>query len=313
MPVSQTSVPSKVVTPEREKTEVKTSVLLKLLLRRGLGMLTTLLVIAYLTSLGLILAERGRQHLPAYLFQHPATYFWHRENVSAIGLVATTLASSAILLLLSLGVALLAGMTLGTTAALSKRRLTSTLMMLISVLGVSTPSFLLAMLFWVVNINFYKITGVPALPSVGFGLDAHLILPVLVLSMRPLAQIAQVSYVSLSDVMRQDYIRTAEAKGLSWRLVRDRHALRNVMIPILTTVGTSLRFSLASLPVVELFFAWPGVGLTLLQAIEGGETTLVIDLILSLGLFFLFVNLAIEVFFPLIEIYSIFFTGFLAG
>ncbi|MBN1306031.1 MAG: dephospho-CoA kinase [Anaerolineales bacterium] len=289
---------------------------LRLITGRIVNTITTLLVIAYLTSLGLILAERGREHLPAnplnamwesllwvyrYIVIHPQTYFWNRTETPAFGLVAEILLYSAILLLLALGVALVVGMSLGTAAALSKRKVISSFIMVLSVLGVSTPSFLLAMIFWVINIMLHRRFGLTVLPSAGFGLDTHMIMPVLVLSMRPLAQIAQVSFVSLTDVLRQDYIRTARAKGLSWRLVRDRHAVRNVLIPVLTTLGTSLRFSLASLPVVELFFDWPGVGQTLLDAISKGETTLVIDLILSLGLFFLLVNLAIEVFFPLID------------
>jgi peptide/nickel transport system permease protein len=116
-----------------------------------------------------------------------------------------------------------------------------------------------------------------------------------------MAQIAQVTYVTLSDVLGEDYIRTATAKGLPARIVRDRHALRNILIPILTTIGTSLRFSLASLPVVELFFDWPGIGLTLIEAIQAGENALVVDLILSLGLFFLLLNSLIETLFPLLD------------
>jgi dephospho-CoA kinase len=289
---------------------------LRLIMRRLSNMAMTLLVIAYLTSFGLILAERGREHLPAqplnafgvallrvyqYIFQHPTSYYWHKGNVSAPSLVLTTLGHSAGLLIISLGVALTVGMSLGIAAALSKRKTGSSLMMIFSVLGVSTPSFLLAMLFWIANINVHRAFNVDVLPATGFGWDAHLIMPALVLAMRPLAQIAQITYVSLSDVLRQDYIRTARAKGLGWRLVRDRHAVRNIMIPTLTTLGTSLRFSLASLPVVELFFNWPGVGLILLQAIEMGLAPLVIDLILSLGLFFMLVNLAIEMVFPLLD------------
>jgi ABC-type dipeptide/oligopeptide/nickel transport system permease component len=289
---------------------------LRLVFRRIVSMLGTLLVIAYLTSLGLILAERGREHLPAqplnavlealvrlgqYLFAHPQTYYWHKANLPAFGLVSEILGNSAVLLLFSLGLAVLIGVPLGIAAALSKHKSTASVMMLVSVLGVSTPSFLLGMLFWVVNIQIYRWFNVSLLPSVGFGLDAHLIMPALVLAMRPLAQIAQVTYVTVTDVLRQDYIRTAKAKGVPEFLIRYRHAMRNVLIPVLTTLGTSLRFSLASLPVVELFFAWPGVGLTLLEAISRGNAPLVIDLILSLGMFFLLVNLLIEVSFPLLD------------
>ncbi len=288
----------------------------RLLIRRLFNIALTLVTIAYITSFVLILAERGREHLPPepldvavqsvfriiqYFFKHPQTYFWQRADAPAFDLVSNILLNSAGLLLIALGVALVLGISLGIGAAVSKNKIFSTFIVVLSTLGVSVPSFLLGMLFWVANIQTHRTFEIEVLPSAGFGWDSHLIMPVLVLAMRPLAQIAQVTYVALTDVMHQDYIRTARAKGLNERIVRNRHALRNVLIPVLTTVGTSLRFSLASLPVVELFFQWPGVGLTLLQAIDRGMSTFVTDLILSLGIFFLAVNLLIEFVFPLID------------
>lgn len=288
----------------------------RLIAQRLAGSIITLLVIAYLTLVGLLLAERGRQHLPAnaldalwqaavslvlYITKHPDVYHWNKQVIPAYELLGTILSRSIVLLVGSIGIAFFLGLALGLNAALSKRKISSGILTVLSVLGVSTPSFLLAMLFWVVNIQYYRITGNPALPSAGFGWDTHMIMPILVLAMRPMAQIAQVAYVTFSDVLRQDYIRTAEAKGLSNRVVRNRHALRNLLIPIFTTVGTSLRFSLASLPVVELFFNWPGVGSALIEAIDLGETALILDLLLSLGLFFLLVNLIIEIFFPVVD------------
>ncbi len=289
---------------------------LKLIVRRVANAALTLFVIAYITSFGLILAERGRDSLPAkpldaavqslvrigqLVVNHPQTYFWHKADIPAFRLVLDTLLTSAGLLFISLGLALLVGITLGIIAAVSRRKAFSALIVLLSTLGISTPSFFLGMLLWVANIQVHRTFNITVLPSGGFGWDAHLIMPVFVLAMRPLAQIAQVTYVSLKDILLQDFIRTAYSKGLRSVAVNIRHAMSNALIPILTTLGASLRFSLASLPVVELFFNWPGVGLTLLQAIDKGMSTFVIDLILSLGIFFLMVNLAIEVFFPLID------------
>ena len=136
------------------------------------------------------------------------------------------------------------------------------------------------------------------LPPTGFGWDEHAIMPALVLAARPLAQIVQITYVSLMDVLRQDYIRTAHAKGLRQRWVIVRHALRNVLVPVLTTLGASLRFSLASLPVVEVFFVWPGVGLALWRAIGEGNEPIVTDVMVLLGLFFLVVNGLLEAALP---------------
>ena len=288
----------------------------RLVFRRIFNIALTLSTIAYITSFGLILAERGRDHLPPepldaaaqsflrtiqFFVDHPQSYYWQKADIPAFTLVSDILGNSAGLLLIALGVAFVVGVSLGIGAAVSKNKMFSTLIVVLSTLGISMPSFLLAMLFWVANIQAHRSFDMEVLPSAGFGWDSHLIMPVLVLAMRPLAQIAQVAYVSLTDVLGQDYIRTARAKGLHERVVRNVHALPNVLIPVLTTIGTSLRFSLASLPVVELFFDWPGVGLSLLHAIDLGMSSFVTDLILSLGIFFLAVNLLIEFVFPLID------------
>jgi ABC-type dipeptide/oligopeptide/nickel transport system permease subunit len=276
----------------------------------------TLLVIAYLTLFGLTMANRGRNGLPAqplqaagaaisqlaeYVFDHPSEYVWHRAETPALTVVTSIFTTSAGLLLVSLLVAAVIGIPLGVAAATARTRLGSAPLVVLSIVGMSTPSFLLAMLLWMVIISIYQRTNVALLPLTGFGWNLHLVLPALVLAGRPIAQLAQTTYVTVSELLQQDFVRTAHGKGLRAGLVLRRHVLRNAVVPILTTLGTSLRFSLASLPVVEVFYAWPGVGSTLLETIASGNDALVTDLILSLGLFFLLVNVAIEVAFPLID------------
>lgn len=126
-------------------------------------------------------------------------------------------------------------------------------------------------------------------------------MPALVLATRPIAQIARVTFVSVSDVLAQDYVRTARSKGLREMAVMLHHVIRNAAIPILTTVGLSLRFSLSSLPVVEFFFGWPGVGFTLLKAISRQDDNLAVALVLCLGALFILVNLILEVAYCLID------------
>lgn len=289
---------------------------IRVISRRFLTSLVTLLVIAYLTLFGLILAERGREGIavePAsaaadaagrtvtLILSHPATYFWHGENQSSFLLVGTLLFHSAGLLLAALIIAATIGIPAGIAMALPRRFRGTTVILLLSVLGVSTPSFLLAMLLWILNIAIYQRFSTTALPPSGFGWDAHLIMPALVLAARPLAQIVKVTYVAMSEVLGQDFIRAAQGKGLRPRAVLFRHALRNAANPILATLGTSLRFSLASLPVVEYFFVWPGVGLTLLQAFQTQNSPLVADLILSLGVLFLAINLSLEICYQILD------------
>ncbi len=289
---------------------------LRLIGRKILDALLVLLTIAFLTSWGLALAQYGRLHLPVqplsaawqaviavaqHIFWHPQSYYWAHEQTPWMQLVTETLGRSAGLLLLSMAAALLLGLPLGIAAARTRYKTASALTVVISILGASIPSFIFGMMLWVVNIWVHRSTGLQVLPATGFGWDAHVIMPTLVLAMRPLAQVAQITYVSVREVLGQDYVRTAHSKGLGWSAVLNRHVLRNVLIPILNTLGSSLRFSLSSLPVVEVFFNWPGVGSTLLSAIEQGADPLVMDLTLSLGMFFLLVNLTLEFFFPLID------------
>ncbi len=284
--------------------------------QRILTSLLILLGIAYLASFALLMAQRGYAGMPAepltalveafrlvveYLLRHPATYYMHKVTQAWWAYAGTAFLRSAALLFLSMLVATAVGVPLGVWAATRRRRIGSALILTLAILGVSTPSFLLAMLLWVADFRMYRLTGTAPLPPTGFGWDLHMVMPVLVLAMRPLAQVAQVTYVSLSDVLGQDYVRTALGKGLSRGGAVWRHAMRNIWIPVLTAIGTSLRFSLASLPVVESFFLWPGLGMTLLTALDLGMDTLILDLLLALGLLFLVLNSLLDVVYPLLD------------
>jgi len=103
------------------------------------------------------------------------------------------------------------------------------------------------------------------------------------------------------EILETDYVRTARAKGLDPRPVFLRHVLRNAGVPILTTVGVSMRFSLAGLPIVEYIFSWPGIGLRLLTAVQAQDTTTVVGMTLPLVLLFVLVNLLLEIIYPLVD------------
>jgi ABC-type dipeptide/oligopeptide/nickel transport system permease component len=205
------------------------------------------------------------------------------------------------LLAVALALAALVGLFLGIGAALRRTTRFSGLLLFASVLGISTPSFFAAMLLIWFGVWLYQSTGTHFFPISGFGWDAHLILPSLVLAARPAAAMTRLSYNALVEILEADYIRTAIAKGLKPRLVLLRHVLRNAGVPLLTTVGVSLRFSLAVLPIVEYIFNWPGIGLRLLTAIQGQDTTTVVGMTLPLVLLFVSINLLLEVLFPLVD------------
>ncbi len=221
------------------------------------------------------------------------------DRLPVAGVLARTYINSMGLLLLSLGIATIFGMLFGIVAALRKR--TSLPVLTVTVIGISVPSFFLALLLQQLSIRYTANYG-SLLSVAGFGWDyQHVLLPVLVLAVRPLAYITRASFISLRQVMEQDYIRTAFAKGLRMRTIVNIHALRNVGIPVLTAIGVSLRFSLASLMVVEYFFGWPGMGARLIEAISERQTALVVALALALGLTFQLVNLLLDMLYRLVD------------
>lgn len=192
------------------------------------------------------------------------------------------------------------GLFLGIRAARSRSE-SSLYILIATIIGVSIPSFFAAFLLqWGVT-SIARWTGKSILPVGGFDWDSHLILPVLVLSARPIAQITRITFVSLRGVLRQDFVRTAQSKGLLPHTITFRHVLRNAAVPILTTIGMSLRFALSSLPVVELYFGIPGVGSTLLKGIAQQDANLTVGLTLCFGVIFILVNIVLELSYRFID------------
>ncbi|MEA2661058.1 MAG: peptide/nickel transport system permease protein [Chloroflexota bacterium] len=175
---------------------------------------------------------------------------------------------SMVLVLLAVGLAAFLGIAVGVLAAASRRARVRAVLLTITTLAVSLPSFLLAILLILGGAELNARYGIRLWPTFGFGLDDHLIVPVLVLAARPFAQIASFAYVATEDVLGLDYIRTARAKGLVESAILVRHALGNAAVPIIGAVATGLSIALSTLPVVEVFFTWPGLGFALLQAIR---------------------------------------------
>jgi peptide/nickel transport system permease protein len=184
----------------------------------------------------------------------------------------------------------------------------------VAILGISVPSFFLAVFFQDAVIRAYRMSAqVRILPVGGFGWDFHLVLPTLVLMMRPLAQISRVAFTTLSRLLEEDFVRTARAKGAPALQVNVRHIFRNAAIPIITAMAVSLRFSLSSLPVVELLFGWPGIGYTFFQGVSRtyrGDYQLAflrsppsinVTILLMLGITFFIVNLVLELLYRVLD------------
>jgi len=229
-------------------------------------------------------------------------FYWTiKGGIPVVEGLARTVPKSAALLVLAMLLGGLVGAPLGILAALTRHRKGSLGFIALSIAGVSVPSFFLGLLLQISEITFYKKTGIRLVPVGGFGWDNHLVLPVLVLAARPVAQVARVTFVAVAEVLDADFVRTARAKGLSSWAVLWTHVMPAAAVPVLTALGTSLRFALSSLPVVEVLFGWPGIGLTLLWALSSGQMQLTIALSLSLGMAFTVVNTILEYVYTMVD------------
>jgi len=229
-----------------------------------------------------------------------------RDWESATNLLADSYVHSARLLIVAVGAAAIVGITAGAFAAARRHSGMVLPMLTATVVGVSIPSFFLALLIQIGSIEFYQYTGIRVVffgpnPGGGNSLLPRIALPALVLVARPLAHISRVTFVSLSEVLERDFVRTARAKGVRELLVFWRHVLRNAGVSILTAIGVSLRFALGSLPVAEIFFDWPGLGVTLLNGVFQQETNVVAGAALGLGVTFLLINMGLDLIYRVID------------
>ncbi|CAN5428418.1 ABC transporter permease [soil metagenome] len=223
------------------------------------------------------------------------------------------------LALTALLIAVTLGMTLGLLAAIRRGSLVDTAMLLLALLGVSIPVFWLGLMFqylFAVNLhilpislrvdshlsrNFQFITGLYTVdgllrgrPDVTLNALYHLLMPACVLATIPLAIIARMTRSALLEVLGQDYIRTAQAKGLRGRTVILRHALRNALLPVVTIVGLQLGMLLSGTILAETVFAWPGIGTWLLEGIQGRDYPVVQGGVIFVALVFVLVNTLVD-------------------
>ncbi len=189
----------------------------------------------------------------------------------------------------SLVLAILLGIPLGLIAALWRGSPLDGLSRLLALVGAAVPSFVLAlllMLIFAVKLNW--------LPTIGYGTPQHLILPAVALAAGASAQLMRLTRASMLEVLQQDYVRTARAKGLGERVVIWVHALKNALLPVVTVLGISLGHLLGGTVIVETIFAWPGVGKYAIDAIFLRDYPVIQGFVLYMGLIFLSVNLAVD-------------------
>ena len=192
--------------------------------------------------------------------------------------------------------AVLFGLAAGVIAAVWRNRWPDRLSMTLAVSGISFPAFALGMLLMQV---FSVELG--WLPTVGADSWQHYILPSITLGAAVSAVMARFTRASFVDVLGEDYIRTARAKGVSERWVVMKHALRNAMIPVVTMMGLQCGFLLGGSIVVEKVFNWPGLGRLLVDSVEMRDYPVIQAEVLLFSLEFILINLVVDVLYAAIN------------
>lgn len=200
---------------------------------------------------------------------------------------------TALLAALAMGLAASLGLLLGILAAVNGGRFLDRIAVVLSVAGLGVPNFVLApllVLFFAVTLSWFEVTGWPSSGPAW----RYLVLPVIVLSVRPTAIVMRLSRTAMTDALNQDYIRTARAKGVSWVGVVFRHALRNALTPILIGIGSSFGYLLTGSFIVETSFAIPGLGYRAIEAIQQRDYPVIQATTVLFAVSFVLVNLLVD-------------------
>ncbi len=221
--------------------------------------------------------------------------------------------------------ALIGGIAIGISSAIWENRFIDHLGRLIAIIGLSMPAFWLALLGQLVFYQKFdilpfggrisdgvilppRITGMLTIDSLVAGRfdifkDAflHLILPTIIVGLEPLAVFARVMRNSLIEVLREQYIITARAKGLIERLVVWRHAIRNALLPVVTMIGLEIGWLLGGSVLVETVLSWPGVGRYAAKAISAFDYNPVMGITLVMAFIFIFVNYIVDLLYAFLD------------
>ena len=188
-------------------------------------------------------------------------------------------------------ISLVLGVAIGSLAAVRAGSALDHLLMGVAVLGISTPVFWLGMmlaLVFAVTLGWLPVSGY------GDGALRHLILPAFTLGALHTGTVARMTRSSLLEVVRQDFMATARAKGLSEFAVLGKHALRNALVPVVTVLGIGLADLLVGAPLTETVFAWPGIGRLLVAAVGQRDLPVVMGAVLVFALVYVVGNLLVD-------------------
>lgn len=218
------------------------------------------------------------------------------ENQPVARMIWQVLPSTVELTMVGLGIAILLGGILGVTAAVRQNSWVDNASMVVALWGVSMPSFWMGLL-----LIFLFSLKLGWLPATGQGGLVRLIMPAFTLGYMAAAVIARLVRSSMLEVLRQDYVRTARAKGLADRLVIYRHALKNAMIPVVTVLGLQFGALLGGTVVIETVFSRPGIGRLAVTSILSKDFQVTQGTVLMSAVFYTLVNIVVDMSYALLD------------
>ena len=223
------------------------------------------------------------------------SYATNRDVVSTI---LEKLPATALLSFSALFISSLMGVLIGIISAVKKYTATDNLAMIFALLGISIPSFafgLIMALFFGHILKWFPISG-----YINEGWQ-YLVLPMITLALRPMAITARITRSSMLEVMNQDYVRTAKAKGLSSGKVIFKHTLRNALNPVVTTISASLAATLGGVFFIEYIFNWPGIGLLAVDAIFKLDFPMIQGTVLFSAIVFVVINFFVDIVYAMLD------------
>ena len=203
--------------------------------------------------------------------------------------------TSALIGLIAAVIALVAGIVLGAVAALRRNTIMDRIIMVLTTAFVSMPSFImgsLLLILFAVKLHVFPANGAAA---------GGLILPIITLSLSPMAYITRLTRSSMLDVLGQDYIRTAKAKGVPYFKIIFGHALKNSLLPVITYFGPMLAYIVTGSLVVEQIFAVPGIGRAFISSITGRDYPMIMGTTIILATLIVIMNLVSDIMYKIVD------------
>ncbi len=208
---------------------------------------------------------------------------------------------SATLGILAIFFAATGGVLFGALTAVYRNRMPDVVIMFLVILGISVPSFVFAALGQLLLVNINSFFGYSVIPVAGWGTIWHMLMPSLVLGLTTMALLTRLMRSSMLEVVNEDYIKTAKAKGLSPTRIFFRHQLRNAILPVITVLGPQIAAITTGGFVVELVFAIPGLGRYFVQAVQQLDYTVIMGTTVFYGAFLVFMVIVVDILYGFID------------